>query len=147
MRPRLEFSVGAGWFLAFDVTETQIIVAQKSDPGGLAVTIDTFGGTRSVAERVAALRGIAGVTADPAAATTVSGFAGQRFDALTTATDLVLVPGLSDRYELEPNDRVGIYVVDVRGHTVTILVEAPAAEWNAFLPAAEAVVSSICFTG
>ncbi len=57
------------------------------------------------------------------------------------------MPGLSDRYELEPNDRVRISVVDVRGQTVTIVVEAPAAEWNAFLPTADAVVSSMRFTG
>ena len=147
LRPRLEFTVGPGWFVGFDVTETQILVAQKSDPGAHSVTVDTFGGTRSVAERVATLRGVTGLAADPPVATTVGGFAGQRFDALTTAADIVQVPGLSDRYELEPNDRVRISVVDVRGQSVTIIVEAPAAEWTAFLPTAETVVSSMRFTG
>jgi hypothetical protein len=144
-RPRTEFTVGANWSVAFDIIATQLLVAQRADPGGLSITVDSFGGSRSVAERVTALSTLAGVTAEPPVAATVGGFAGQRFDALTTAAQLVVVPGLSDRYELEPNDRVRIYVIDVRSGTVTVIIEAPSAEWNAFLPVADAVVASLRF--
>ena len=50
---------------------------------------------------------------------------------------------LSDRYELEPNDRVRAYAVDVGGRTVTILVEAPAAEFESFVAVAQRVLESV----
>ena len=143
------FTVGPNWFLPFDAGISQMIVAQKSEPGGRAVTIDSFGANRTVAERVAALRAINGIAAEPAVPATLSGpsgvLRGERFDLLTTASDTVLVPGLGARYELEPGDRVRIYVIDVRGSTVTILVEAPAADWEAFLPLGEQLFSSLNF--
>jgi hypothetical protein len=143
--PRFSFAVTTGWSLLFDLTETQVLLGQKTDPGGRTITFDSFGGARTVAERIDALRSIPGVAADPPVAATIGGFAGQRFDALTTASELVLVPGLADRYELEPGDRVRIYVIGVRDRTLTVIVEAPAGDWDAFLPVAEQVLATLQF--
>ncbi len=146
-RPLLSFTVGSGWYVAFDSTPRQILLARRADPGGLSLTFDSFSASTAVAARVAQLRAVDGLTPGASAPATVAGLDAQRFDALTTASERVLVPGLEDRYELEPGDRVRIYVVDVRGRTVTIIVEAPAADWDAFLPLAEQVLASTAFGG
>lgn len=54
----------------------------------------------------------------------------------------MLVPGLEDRYELEPDDRLRAYAVDVGGVTV-VLVEAPSAESARFFAEAERVLESV----
>jgi hypothetical protein len=73
---------------------------------------------------------------------TVGGAAGQRLDLLVTASDLVVVPGLTDRYELEPDDRLRVYVVNAKGVAVAIMIEAPSADFATFAAEAEAVVAT-----
>jgi hypothetical protein len=92
---------------------------------------------------VACFQGIAGVDAGAPSAVTVGGTAGQRVDLRVTASDVVLVPGLTDRYALEPNDRVRAYAVRVGGTTVSILVEAPAAELESFGAVAARLLESV----
>ena len=92
---------------------------------------------------MACFQGIAGVDAGAPSAVTVGGAAGQRVDLRVTASDVVLVPGLTDRYALEPNDRVRAYAVRVGGTTVSILVEAPAAELESFGAVAARLLESV----
>jgi Ca2+-binding RTX toxin-like protein len=141
-RPRFGFVVGSGWSVVF-VEDRQLLLAQRTDPGALSVTFDSFARRQSVAETIARVSRIEGVQAGAPTAATIGNVSGQRVDLLVTAGDMVLVPGLSDRYELEPNDRVRVYAVDVAGSTVTILVEAPAAEFQTFAQVAEAVLESV----
>jgi RTX calcium-binding nonapeptide repeat (4 copies) len=142
-RPRLSFRVYDGWQVRYH-EPTAISIHQRLDPGGLILELDSFGGNRGVAARIAQFSSIAGtrVTGGPVEAP-VGGAAGQRLDLLVTASDLVVVPGLTDRYELEPDDRLRIYVVNVKGVAVAIMVEAPAAEFETFFGDAEAVLSSL----
>jgi hypothetical protein len=133
----------SGWSVPFAPESTQVLLSQKRDPGGHSLTFDSLGGRQSVAATIARLAGIAGVRAGATSAVTVGGAAGQRVDLEVTASDVVLVPGLTDRYELEPNDRVRAYAVSVGGKTVSILVEAPAAEIASFEAVAERVLESV----
>jgi hypothetical protein len=53
------------------------------------------------------------------------------------------VPGLSAHHELEPDDRLRIYVIPVRGVSVAILVEAQASEFAPFFAEVESVLASV----
>jgi hypothetical protein len=84
-----------------------------------------------------------GVDAGTPSAFSVGGFAGQAVDLHVTGGDFVIVPGLTERYELEPNDRVRAYAVSVKGTTVSIFVEAPAGDFATFTAVAERVLASV----
>jgi hypothetical protein len=140
-RPRYSFRVGRGWQVRHH-EPAAISIHQRLDPGGLILELDSFGGNRSVAARVAQFSSIAGTQVDGPVAASVGGAAGQRLDLLVTASDIIVVPGLTERYELEPDDRLRVYVVNVKGVSVAIMVEAPSAEFAAFAADAEAVVAT-----
>jgi hypothetical protein len=140
-RPRYSFRVGQGWQVRHH-EPTAISINQKLDPGGLILELDSFGGNRSVAARVAQFSSIAGTEVTGPVDASVGGAAGQRVDLLVTANDIVVVPGLTERYELEPDDRLRVYVVNVKGVAVAIMIEAPSSEFAAFSADAEAVVAS-----
>jgi hypothetical protein len=142
-RPRLGFVVGAGWSVRFPPAASHVLIAQRRDPGGTSLAFDSRSSAQSVAATISRLAGIAGVDADAPSAVAVGGAAGQRVDLRVTSSDVVLVPGLTDRYELEPNDRVRLYAVGVGGRTVTILVEAPTAEFETFVAVAQGVLESV----
>ena len=142
-RPRLGFVVGAGWSVPFPPLATQVLIAQRRDPGGTSMTFDSRSTGQSVAATISRFAEIEGVDAGAPSAVTIGGAPGQRIDLRVSASDVVLVPGLCDRYELEPNDRVRAYAVDVGGRTVTILVEAPAAEFESFVAVAQRVLESV----
>ncbi len=98
-RPRYSFRVGQGWQVRHH-EPTAISIHQRLDPGGLILELDSFGGSRSVAARVAQFSSIAGTQVSGPVAASVGGAAGQRLDLLVTASDIVAVPGLTERYEL-----------------------------------------------
>jgi hypothetical protein len=141
-RPRVAFRVGSGWQVRYH-QPTSISIHRKLDPGGQILELDSFGGNRSVAARIAQFSAIDGTEVTGPTPATIGGAAGQRVDLLVTADDIVVVPGLTDRYELEPNDRLQAYVVRVKGVSVAILVEAPADEFAGFSAAAEEVLASV----
>jgi hypothetical protein len=141
-KPRLSFRVGAGWQVRHH-EPTAISIHQKLDPGGLIVELDSFGGNRGVAARVTQFSSIAGTQVTGPIDASVGGAAGQRVDVLVTATEDVVVPGLAARYELEPNDRFRVYVVNVKGVAVAVMIEAPSAEFAAFSADAETVLVSL----
>ena len=143
--PAFGFRVGQGWSLRFPEDETQVLLVTRQEPGGLGVTFDSFSRRQSVAETIARFSSIAQTVATAPVAATVAGRAGQHVDLTVegTATAEVRVPGLTDRYELEPTDRLRVYAVTFNGATVTILVEAPADEFTTFLPAAEELLASV----
>jgi hypothetical protein len=141
-RPRYSFRVGQGWQVRHH-EPTALSIHQRLDPGGLILELDSFGGNRSVAARIAQFSSIAGTELTGPVDASVGGAAGQRLDLLVTASDLVVVPGLTDRYELEPDDRLRVYVVNVKGVAVAVMIEAPAAEFGTFFGDAEAVLSSL----
>jgi hypothetical protein len=140
-KPRYSFRVGPGWQLRHH-EPTAISIHQRLDPGGLILELDSFGGNRSVAERVAQFSSIAGTQVTGPVAASVGGATGQRLDLLVTASDLVVVPGLTARYELEPDDRMRVYVVNVKGVAVAVMIEAPTADFASFAVDAEAVVAT-----
>ena len=140
-RPRYSFRVGQGWQVRHH-EPTAISIHQRLDPGGLILELDSFGGSRSVAARVAQFSSIAGTQVSGPVAASVGGAPGQRLDLLVTASDIVAVPGLTERYELEPDDRLRVYVVNVKGVSVAIMIEAPSADYAAFAADAEAVVAT-----
>jgi hypothetical protein len=140
-RPRYSFRVGPGWQLRHH-EPTAISIHQRLDPGGLILEVDSFGGSRGVAARIAQFSSIAGTQVTGPVAASVGGAAGQRVDLLVTASDLVVVPGLTARYELEPDDHLRVYVVNVKGVAVAVMVEAPSADLASFAAEAEAVVAT-----
>lgn len=140
-RPRFGFVVGSGWSIAF-VESKQLLLAQRTDPGALSLTFDSFAARQSVAATIARFAGTPGVEAGAPATATIGGSSGQRIELRVTGGE-TSVPGLSDRYELESNDRVRAYAVEVGGVTVSILVEAPTAESAAFFAEAERVLDSL----
>jgi hypothetical protein len=140
-RPRYSFRVGQGWQLRHH-EPTAISIHQRLDPGGLILEVDSFGGSRGVDARVAQFSSIAGTEVTGPVAASVGGAAGQRVDLLVTASDLVVVPGLTARYELEPDDHLRVYVVDVRGVAVAVMIEAPSTDFASFAADAEAVVAT-----
>jgi Ca2+-binding RTX toxin-like protein len=142
-QPSFGFVLGAGWSMFYDPVPAQVLLVKRREPGGLALTFDSASRRQSVAATVARLVGIAGVDASPPAGAAVGGATGQRLDLTVTSGAIVRIPGLQDRYELEPTDRVRIYVVDVGGVTVTVLVEAPAGEFGAFAAEADDVLASV----
>jgi Ca2+-binding RTX toxin-like protein len=146
--PAFGFRVGSGWSLRGPEDETQVLLVTRPEPGGLAVTVDSFARRQSVAETISRFASIPQtVPTAAAAAVTVAGKAGQRIDLTVdgSATGLVRVPGLTDQYELEPTDRLRVYAIGVGSGTVTILVEAPVAEFASFLPVAEELLASVQF--
>jgi Ca2+-binding RTX toxin-like protein len=140
-KPRYSFRVGSGWQVRHHVP-TAISIHQKLDPGGLILELDSFGGNRTVAARIAQFSSIAGTEAAAPVDASVGGASGQRVDLLVTASENVVVPGLTDRYELEPADRLRVYVVNVKGVAVAVMIEAPFAEFATFSADAEAVVAT-----
>jgi Ca2+-binding RTX toxin-like protein len=142
-RPRLGFRVGPGWSAKFESTAHGFFLAQKDDPGGRFLAFDSLRSGESVSVVLARMRGVQGLRAEAAVAAAVGGRRGQRFDALVTGSETVLVPALSERYELEPNDRVRFYAIDVDGKAVTLILEAPAPLWSSFLRAAEQVLATV----
>jgi hypothetical protein len=141
-RPRYSFRVGEGWQVRYH-DPTTISINRKPDPGGRILELDSFGGARSVAARIAQFSSIAGTQVTGPVDATVGGAAGQRVDLLVTASDVVVVPGLTDRYELEPDDRLRAYVVNVKGVAVAIMIEAPSVDFSSFAAEAEAVLESL----
>ena len=141
-RPRYSFRVGPGWGV-FHRRETALQIAKRRDPHGLILEFDSFGGNRTVAERLDQLTSFPGVDVSTAVTATVGGMIGKRADLLVTATQVVAVPGLSAHYELEPEDRLRIYVIPVRGVSVAILVEAQASEFAPFFAEVESVLASV----
>ena len=141
--PRFGFAVEAGWSAPFGEGATQLILLQRRDPGGLSITLDSFARRQSVTETIARFARIEGVQASGETIATIGGATGRRIDLLVTADQLVLVPGLAERYELESGDRLGVYAVGVSGATVSVLVEAPAAEFQAFVPVAERLLDTV----
>lgn len=142
-RPRFGFAVGGGWSVPFAPQPAQVLLSKRREPGGLSLTFDSASRTQSVAATMARLAAIDGVGTGAVSSATVGGAAGQRLDLVVTSGDQVLVPGLDDRYELEPSDRLRVYAVDVGGLTVTILVEAPAPELAGFAADADEVLASV----
>ena len=140
-RPRYSFRVGQGWQLRHH-EPTAISIHQRLDPGGLILEVDSFEGSRGVDARVAQFSSIDGTQVTGPVAASVGGAAGQRVDLLVTASDLVVVPGLTARYELEPDDHLRVYVVDVKGVAVAVMIEAPSADFASFAADAEAVVGT-----
>ena len=140
-KPRVSFRVGARWQVRHH-EPTAISIHQRLDPGGLILELDSFGGNRGVAARVTQFSSIAGTQVTGPVDASVGGAAGQRVDVLVTATEEVVVPGLTERYELEPNDRFRVYVVSVKGVAVAIMIEAPSAEFATFSADAETVLAS-----
>jgi len=140
-RPRLSFRVGQGWQVRHH-EPTAISIHQRLDPGGLILELDSFGGDRSVAARIAQFSSIAGTQVTGPVDTAVGGATGQRVDLVVTASEEVVVPGLTARYELEPNDRFRLYVVNVKGVSVAVMIEAPSADFATFSADAEAVVAT-----
>ena len=108
----------------------------------MILEVDSFGGRRGVAARIAQFSSIAGTQVTGPVAASVGGAAGQRVDLLVTASDLVVVPGLTARYELEPDDHLRVYVVNVKGVAVAVMVEAPSADFASFAAEAEAMVAT-----
>lgn len=141
-RPRFAFRVGPDWQVRY-TEATAHGLAKRLDPGGLTIEFDSFGASRSVAARIAQFGQVQGVDASAPVPATVGGADGQRIDLLVTASEDVAVPGLTDRYELEPSDRLRVYVVSVRGLSVAILVEAQAADFAAFFTEVEEVLASV----
>ena len=140
-RPRYSFRVGQSWQVRHH-EPTAISIHQRLDPGGLILEVDSFGGNRSVAARIAQFSSIAGTQVAGPVAASVGGAAGQRVDLLVTASDIVVIPGLTARYELEPDDRLRVYVVNVNGVSVAVMIEAPSADFASFAVVAEAVVAT-----
>lgn len=141
-RPRFSFRVGEDWQVRHRVP-TAFQIAKRRDPRGLIVELDSFGGSRSVAARLEQLTSFSGVQADPAVNASIGGMAGKRVDLLVTAATEIPLPGLSAYYELEPNDRLRVYVVSVRGTSVAVIVEAPADEFVGFFAEVEDVLASV----
>lgn len=142
-RPSFGFVLGPGWSALYAVQPNQLLISKRPEPGGLALTVDSYSGRQSVAATVARIAGIEGADAGAPASATVGGAAGQRFELVVTSSDQVSIPGLDDRYSLEPTDKLRVYAVAVRGVTVTILVEAPAAEFAAFAAEADEILASV----
>ncbi len=141
--PRFGFAVEAGWSAPFGEDATQLILLQRRDPGGLSITFDSFARKQSMSETIARFARIEGVQASGETIATIGGASGRRVDLLVTADQLVLVPGLAERYELEPGDRLRAYAVGVNGATISVLVEAPAAEFQTFVPVAERLLDTV----
>jgi hypothetical protein len=117
----------------------------RYDPGGTTVTVDSSGLRQSVSDTIARFSSIEGTTAGVVEAVTVGGAAGRGITVTVTAQDLVLVPGLAYRYELEATDRAQFYALDAGGKTVTIVVEAPADRFAEWVAEVDAVLDSIRF--
>ncbi len=141
-RPRFSFGIDAGWQVRHRVP-TAFQIANRIDPHGLILEFDSFGGSRTVASRVSQFAQMLGVQADAPVSATVAGAAGQRIDLFVTANTEILVPGLSAVYELEPNDRLRVYVVSVRNVSVAILVEAQTEEFATFFAEVEDILASV----
>lgn len=140
--PRFSFAIDAGWQVRHRVP-TAFQIAKRVDPRGLILELDSFGGNRTVASRISQFAQMSGVQADAPVPTTVAGAAGQRIDLFVTADTEILVPGLSAVYELEPNDRLRVYVVSVRSVAVAILVEAQSDEFAAHFEEVEGILASV----
>ena len=142
-RPRVGFKVGSGWSIPFTTLYYQLLLSQRPDPGGLNLRFDSFGGQRPVATTIRRLARIRGVKASRPSPARLGRAVGQRIELHVTGADFVTIPGLSEAYELERNDRVRAYAVNVRGTTVSIFVEAPARDFARFTPIAQAVLASV----
>ena len=142
-RPGFGFVVGNGWTLPYAAQAQQLLMVKRREPGGLALTFDSASGRQSVAATLARLAGVSGIDVSAPASTNVGGATGQRIELVVTSGEQVLIPGLDDRYELEPTDKLRVYAVDVRGTTVTILVEAPAAEFAGFAAEVDETLASV----
>jgi hypothetical protein len=141
-RPRFSFAIPEGWQLRHrEPTAFQLL--KRLDPKGLILEFDSFGGTRSVASRIGQFAEMQGVRAEAPVPVTVGGATGQRVDLFVTATSEIIVPGLTAVYELEPNDRLRVYVVSVRGQAVAILCEAQTDEFAGFFAEADKVLASV----
>lgn len=142
-RPRVAFTVGTGWSIPFVTLYYQLLLSQRSDPGGLNLRFDSFSGQKSVAATIARFAGMRGVKAGRPSPARIGGAVGQTVDLRVTGRDFVIVPGLSEGYELERNDRVRAYAVNVRGTTVSVFVEAPARDFPRFATVAQRILASV----
>lgn len=142
-RPRVGFKVGSGWSIPFTTLYYQLLLSQRPDPGGLNLRFDSFGGQRPVATTIRRLARIRGVKASRPSPARIGGAVGQKIELHVTGADFVTIPGLSEAYELERNDRVRAYAVNVRGTTVSMFVEARARDFARFAPIAQAVLASV----
>jgi hypothetical protein len=147
-RPRLRFTVGAGWSSERGDDSLFVQIDRRASfTGGLHLAFTNLLAHRSVADTVAAISAARGVTSTTPAPATIGGVAGQRFDVtVTSEAGAVLFgtpPGPS--FDLDSFDAARVYVLDVRTTTVVIVIEAPAAELEAFAAEAEPVLSTLSF--
>jgi hypothetical protein len=142
-RPRVGFTLGTGWSMPFVPLYTQLLLSQKADPRGLNLRFDSFSDRRSVAATIARFRGIRGVQAGTPSLARIGGAKGQTVELHVKGADFVTVPGLTEAYELERNDKVRAYAVNVRGTTVSVFVEAPASDFPRFAAVARRVLASV----
>lgn len=142
-RPSFGFVIGPGWTIPYATQREQLLISKRREPGGLSLTFDSFSRRQSVAATMARFAAIEGVDAGAPASASVGGATSQRLDLVVTSGVQVLIPGLDDRYELEPTDKLRVYAVDVGGLTVTILVEAPATEFADFAAVGDELLASV----
>lgn len=144
-RPRFSFAVGAGWTSDRGDLPIQILLSQKPEPGTHAVYFDSISASDSVAATIARFASTAGLSADAPATATVGGAMGQRLEVTVNSAAEVRIRGLSEPYFLAPDDKARIYALGVGKKTVTILIEAPAAEFDGFLVEAEKLLATVQF--
>lgn len=150
-QPRFRFALPvAGWSTRFGEQPQHFDMARRRDPGGLVLGFDSGPARDSVAATVARIAAKAAFRTTPPVAGGVGGAAGLQLDVTVVSEDVAglgaTVPGFSEDYFLELTDRARIFVVDVRGRTLTVVVEAPDREFDSFLPEAQRVLDSVRFT-
>jgi hypothetical protein len=138
-RPRVGFVVGSGWSVPFTPLPTQILLGHASG----SVRFDSIRSSQGVAPTIGRFAGIPGVDAGAPVPATIGNAVGQRIEFTVTSRDFVVVPGLTERYEVERGDLVRAYALSVRGATVSIFVEAPAGTFAAFETVVDSLLASV----
>lgn len=142
----MRFTVSAGWAGSGEGLEGFELIRREGD-SGLSIGITNHFRQRSVDETVAALAAVNGLSATASSPVSIGGAAGQRLTVTVTAPSQVTLYEEPGRYgwALHPGDAARIDVVSVRGETIVVIVEAPAAELSAFAAEADGVLTTLSF--
>ncbi len=149
-QPRLRFTLGEGWSSSSgdDAILVELVRSGAAKPHEISFT--NFFAAASVADTIRSFTSSSDVSvvAAPTPAT-LAGFSGQRVDIVAKRRILLWVDTTNTYgagYELQPGQRLRVYVLDVSGKTIVVGLEAPQEEFDAFATDADAVLASLAIT-
>ena len=140
LEPPVTFEVGAGWSVLMDERDG-LVLLRRPEPGDMAVSIDSTV-QDPLEERLAYLTALKGITAEPARMTSLLGHPAVAAR-VTVEEPIVGIPSLAEHYTVRQGDILDMYAVDAGGTTLTVFVEAPAADFEAFAVEAQTLLDTM----